>query len=312
MKLLVTGAGGQVGYELLGALRPLGEVIALERVDLDLTDLDRVRKVILAVRPNVVVNAAAYTAVDRAENEDELAFRVNAAAPKVMAEALRESGGLLVQYSTDYVFDGAKHGPYVEDDPPNPLNAYGRSKLEGEQAVRTSGARYLILRTSWVYGARGHNFLLTMLSLFRKQPEVRVVDDQLGAPTWSGWIASTTARVLESCFAAGGFRLELAGTYHMSAAGSTSWYGFARAIRERMDTKAASRAPRVLAISTREYPLPAARPANSVLSNAKLQRAFGIEPRKWEEQLEDCLREMKSGGSTEPSISGQSPGADRA
>ncbi len=220
MKLLVTGISGQVGYELLRTLAPLGDVVGVDRSAMDLSDPQRIRDVIHAERPDVVVNAAAYTAVDRAEVERETAFKINATAPRVMAEALQASGGgALVHFSTDYVFDGAKRGPYFENDRPNPLSAYGRSKLEGEQAIRASGVPHLILRTSWVYGKRGRNFLNTMLSLFEEKPQLRIVDDQIGAPTWSRWIARGTAEVLAKCLAGGAFREELGGTYHLTAGG---------------------------------------------------------------------------------------------
>ncbi len=291
MKLLVTGVSGQVGYELLPALAPLGDVVAADRGAMDLGDARRIREVIRAERPDVVVNAAAYTAVDRAEVEREAAFRINATAPGVMAAALRETGGVLVHYSTDYVFDGAKRGPYFETDRPNPLSAYGRSKLEGEQAIRASGVPHLILRTSWVYGKRGRNFLNTMLSLFVEKPQLRIVDDQIGAPTWSRWIARATSEVLARSLAGGAFSEELGGTYHLTAGGATSWYGFAGAIKALRYGAGSGRGPELIAIPTSGYPLPARRPPNSVMSTDKLTRVFGLQPPDWHEQLRQCFEE---------------------
>ncbi len=291
MRLLITGTSGQVGYELLRALAPLGEIVAVDRGAMDLSDPARIREVIHTERPDLVVNAAAYTAVDRAEVEREVAFMINATAPRVMAEALQTTGGALVHYSTDYVFDGAKRGPYFENDRPNPLNAYGRSKLEGEQAIRASGIPHLILRTSWVYGKRGRNFLVTMLSLFEEKAELRVVDDQIGAPTWCRWIAQATGQVLARCLAGGGLRKELGGTYHLTAGGSTSWYGFASVIRELRYGPGSTQGPRLIPIPTSGYPLPARRPANSVLSTDRLQQVFGVQPPDWHEQLRQCFEQ---------------------
>lgn len=287
----MTGISGQVGYELLRTLAPLGDIVAIDRDAMDLADPQRIREVIRAKRPDVLVNAAAYTAVDRAEIEREAAFRVNATAPAVMAETLRETGGTLVHYSTDYVFDGAKRGPYFENDRTNPLNAYGRSKLEGEQAIRASGVPHLILRTSWVYGKRGRNFLVTMLSLFEEKPQLRIVDDQIGAPTWSRWIARATAEVLARCLAGGAFDKGLAGTYHLAASGTTSWYGFASAIKEERYGPGSSQGPQLVPIPTSGYPLPAQRPSNSVLSTDKLHSVFGLQPPDWREQLRQCYGE---------------------
>jgi dTDP-4-dehydrorhamnose reductase len=291
MKLLLTGMSGQVGHELLRTLAPLGDIVAVDRSAMDLSDPQRIRDVIQAERPDLLVNAAAYTAVDRAEVEREAAFKINATAPRVMAEALRATGGALAHFSTDYVFDGAKRGPYFENDRPNPLNAYGRSKFEGEQAIRASGVPHLILRTSWVYGMRRRNFLVTMLSLFEERPLLRIVDDQIGAPTWCRWIAQATAQILGQCLANGAFREELGGTYHLAAGGSTSWYGFASAIRELHYGAGSAQGPQLLPIPTGGYPLPARRPSNSVLCTDKLQKVFGVQPLDWREQLQRCFRE---------------------
>jgi dTDP-4-dehydrorhamnose reductase len=268
---MLVGRDGQVGRELARSLAPLGEVHALGRAQLDLADAGRISAVVRAASPVVIVNAAAYTAVDRAESEPELAFAVNATAPGLLAAEAARLGALLVHYSTDYVFDGTKPGAYVEDDPPHPLNVYGSSKLAGERAMAASGCRRLILRTSWVYGPHGSNFMLTMLRAARERPELRVVDDQVGAPTSSLAIARATAQVLR----AGG-----EGLYHLSAAGKTSWCGFARAILAHagLDTP-------VVAIRSEEYPAAARRPRNSLLDNSRLQATFGVALAPWEEGL---------------------------
>lgn len=271
MRILLTGATGQVGWELRKTLAPLGEVRVFDRFGLDLADAPVLVATVRALQPDVVVNAAAYTAVDKAEAERDLAFAVNATAPRVLAEEARRIGALLVHYSTDYVFDGEKADPYVEEDATRPINAYGASKLAGEQAILASGCRHLILRTSWVYGPRGKNFYLTMLRLARERPELKVVDDQVGAPTSSLEIARATATLL-----AKGSQ----GLYHMSAAGETTWCGFARAILER-----AGSATPVVAIRTAEYPTPAKRPRNSRLDCSKLRAEHGVSLARWDEAL---------------------------
>jgi dTDP-4-dehydrorhamnose reductase len=271
LRILLTGANGQVGWELRRTLAPLGELEALGRAELDLHDAGRIREAVRASNADVIVNAAAYTAVDKAESEREAAFAVNAAAPGVLAEEAKRGGALLVHYSTDYVFDGAKPAPYVEEDAPNPINVYGASKLAGERAIVGSDCRYLILRTSWVYGPRGANFYLTMLRLARERPELRVVDDQVGAPTSSLAIARATAQLL---------RPGAHGLYHLSAAGRTSWCGFARAILGR-----AGIATPVVAIRTEDYPAPARRPRNSRLDCSRLRTDFGVALASWEEGL---------------------------
>jgi dTDP-4-dehydrorhamnose reductase len=294
VKILIVGASGQVGWELCRALPAVGEVIALSRAELDLCRADDIRRTLRAVRPHIVVNAAAHTAVDKAESEPDLAREVNAVAPGVMADELRDTGGVLVHYSTDYVFDGRKAAPYDEDDEPSPLNVYGASKLEGERAVQAAGGRYLILRTSWVYGARGSNFLLSMLNLFRTREELRIVNDQIGAPTWSRWLAQSTAQILEQWLAVDSTApRELSGIYHITAAGNTSWFGFASAIRE---LRSNARQPVLLPIPSVAYPAPARRPANSVLSNGKLERTFGVAPPSWQQLLRQCMCELEPGG----------------
>ncbi len=284
LRILLAGKTGQVGWELQRTLAALGQVIALDRRGMDLADPDSIRSAIRACDPRIIVNAAAYTAVDQAESEPDLALAINGLAPGIMAEEAKKLGALLVHYSTDYVFDGAKTAPYVEEDAPNPINAYGSSKLAGERAVAASGARYLILRTSWVYGARGKNFLRTILRLAQERDELRIVDDQIGAPTWCRSIAEATAQVL--AYIQTRDAPEAYGTYHLSAAGSTSWFGFAQAILEHSGSSC-----KAIPIPTREYPLPARRPANSVLSNARLNARFGITLPDWRAALKLCLQQ---------------------
>lgn len=279
--ILLLGRDGQVGWELQGTLASLGPVTALGRLELDLTDRDAIRRMVREVQPDVIVNAAAYTAVDRAEAEEDVAMAVNGTAPGILAEEARRVGALLVHYSTDYVFDGTKDSPYVEEDATNPLSAYGRSKLAGERAIKGVGGDHLIFRTSWVYGTRGRNFLLTMLRLASEREELRIVADQRGAPTWSRDIASATAVALGQ----GGAQ----GLYHLTAGGETSWHGFAEAIVAGRSDPAVRR---VVPITTPEYPTPAVRPAYSVLSNLKLQRELGITLPHWRESLERVLGEV--------------------
>ena len=284
MTILLTGAQGQLGRELARSLLPLGQVVALDRSALDLSDLDQVRTVVRALQPRLIINAAAYTAVDQAETDRELAWRVNAQAPAVLAQ---EAGRLkvpLVHFSSDYVFDGCKPTPYLEDDPAHPLNVYGSSKLAGEQAIAAAGIDYLLIRTSWLYARQGKNFLTTIERLARERGALRVVADQVGAPTWTRTVAEATAGVLALAQAAGApWWADHGGLYHLSAQGATSWHGFARAIVQ------ASGAPcSVEAIATSAYPLPARRPMNSVLSSAKWMAHFGPLP-AWDVELARCL-----------------------
>jgi len=285
MKILLTGSAGQVGYELARSLQGVGEVVALERQQMDLADLDQVRSVIRAVQPQMIVNSAAYTAVDQAESEPQRAFRVNAEAPALMAEEARLLGASMVHYSTDYVFDGTAAAARVEDDPTGPLNVYGASKLAGEQAIAAAGIPHLIFRTSWVYGMRGKNFLLTMLRLARERDELRVVADQHGAPTWSRTVADVTAQVLSQAHAGGReWWVQNRGVYHLTAQGQTTWYDFTRAILAEAGLNC-----RVLPITSAEYPVPARRPEHSVLSSEKLMARFCHLP-DWQHALQLCMR----------------------
>jgi dTDP-4-dehydrorhamnose reductase len=288
MRILLTGRDGQVGFELARKLAPLGELMAFDRAGLDLADPDALVAACRLVRPALIVNAAAYTAVDRAEAEPKTALAVNGRAPGILAEESRRLGALLVHYSTDYVFDGKKKAPYVETDPVAPLNEYGRSKLAGERAIAASGCKHLVLRTSWVYGPRGRNFLLTMLALAAARDEVRIVADQRGAPTSSVFLAEATAHAIAAIPEQG----VPSGIYHLSALGETTWAGFARAIFARAAARPGFRAPRLVPIPSSEYPTPAPRPAYSVLSHRKFEAAFGFAPTRWEAQLGDCMARL--------------------
>ncbi|UGQ45619.1 dTDP-4-dehydrorhamnose reductase [Massilia endophytica] len=284
MKILLTGCTGQVGYELERSLQGLGQVVAVDRSRMDLSDLDQVRAVIRAERPGLIVNPAAYTAVDKAESEPGLAHRINAEAPRVMAEEAKALGAALVHYSTDYVFPGDDPAPRSEDDATAPINVYGASKLAGEQAIAASGVRHLIFRTSWVYGMRGKNFLLTMLRLAKEREELRIVADQHGAPTWSRTIADTTALVLAQAAQGGeGWWRENGGIYHLSSQGQTTWFDFTRAILEQAGIEC-----RLVPITSAEYPVPARRPHYSVMSSQRLLDRFCSLP-SWEEALRLCM-----------------------
>lgn len=289
MNILVTGKNGQVGWELRRTLATIGNVIAFDSKTMDLANPDSIRAAIGLIRPSIIVNAAAYTAVDRAEAEPDLAMAVNGIAPGVMAEEAGRIGALLVHYSTDYVFDGTKEGPYTEEDTPNPINIYGKTKLAGEEAVRSSGCDHLIFRTSWVYGARGTNFLLTMLRLFKERDSLNIVDDQKGAPTWSRMIAEATSQVLAKFIRPDGefvFPSGYSGLYHLSAAGVTTWYGFAVAISNAVDQGGACK---ITPITSDGYRCAAKRPKNSIMSNDKLFKTFGIRMPEWGVQLYLCM-----------------------
>nr|WP_254216069.1 dTDP-4-dehydrorhamnose reductase [Burkholderia multivorans] len=289
---MLTGINGQVGFELQRTLQGLGNVVALDRSRLDLSRLDQVRDVVRDLKPDLIVNPAAYTAVDQAETDVAMATRLNAEAPAVLAEEAKRIGAALIHYSTDYVFSGTKAGPYVEDDAVDPQNVYGRTKLDGERAIAASGCAHLIFRTSWVYGTRGKNFLLTMLRLGAERDELKVVADQIGAPTWSNTIATLTAHVVAQATCAP-VRDEWwhahSGIYHLCAAGSTSWHGFAEAIFRLADLP---KKPTVMPIPASAYPTPAKRPANSQMSNAKLAKHFGLHAPHWEAALALCIMQM--------------------
>jgi dTDP-4-dehydrorhamnose reductase len=294
--ILLLGRTGQVGYELERTLAPLGRVTALSRAQADLSQPESLRAVVRTIlndrRPAVIVNAAAHTAVDKAEQEEDLALRINGAAPGVLAEEAQRLGALLVHYSTDYVFDGAKAGPYVETDACAPVGAYGRTKLAGERAIASAGAAHLIFRTSWVYGARGGNFYRTMRRLFAERDELRVVSDQVGAPTWSRAIAEATVAVLAQLLAPRAVislrdiqtLREASGIYHLTAAGETSWHGFASAILA-LQPPPDKAPPRLTPIPTSEYPTPARRPLNSRMDSAKLRATFGVALPDWHDAL---------------------------
>ena len=278
-RILLTGAQGQIGHELARLLPVRGDVTAVTRLQMDLARPDDIVDTMRAVQPDVVINAAAYTAVDQAERERAIAFAVNAHAPLVLAEEAKRCGALLVHYSTDFVFDGAANVPYAEDAPTAPLNVYGESKLAGELAIASTGAHALTLRTSWVYGGHGRNFLLTIRRLAAERDELRIVADQTGTPNWALRLAQMTDALVARGLPA---LVERSGLYHMSASGATTWHGFATAI-------VGPPPPRVVAIATAEYPTPARRPSYSVLDTSRFQATFGIAPTAWRDDLATCL-----------------------
>lgn len=284
-RILLLGATGQVGSALQRTLPELGEVAACDRSRVDLASADAIRSAVREFEPDIIVNAAAYTAVDRAESEPELAMAINGIAPGILAEEARKAKALLVHYSTDYVFDGAKSGAYAEDDVAHPVSVYGRTKLAGEKAVQAAGGAHLIFRTSWVYGNHGANFMKTMLRLAKERDHLRVVADQIGAPTSSDAIAQATARCLAHYLAPADSRETPGGLYHMTCAGHTSWHGFATAIFAEFLPESDRQRLKVEAIATEAYPTPARRPRNSVLSNAKLLAGFGVGLPDWRSAL---------------------------
>lgn len=290
--ILLFGANGQLGTKLNTLLTAKGTVRAIGHAELDLRDLPKLRTLILEANPSLIVNAAAYTAVDAAESDAENAQLVNAEAPRVMAEVARERNALLVHYSTDYVFDGTAHTPYTEESPVSPLGIYGASKHAGEQAVADSGVAHLILRTAWLYSNRGKNFLNTMLRFAAERDELRVVNDQAGCPTYADLVADASVQMLDGMFVSGSLRTERCGLYHIASQGETTWWGFAQRI---IELAGFGERVRVLPITTAEYPTPAKRPAYSVLSSAKIERVFGIRLPHWEEGLKRCLAERDTG-----------------
>lgn len=294
VKILLTGSAGQLGWELERTLAPLGELVAFDHAGLDLADPDRIRSALREVKPELIVNAAAYTAVDRAESEPEAAFAINARAPGVLAEETKRLGALFIHYSTDYVFDGEQARPYTEEDTPHPLGVYGSSKFEGERAIAASGARHWIFRTSWVYAPRGKNFLLTILRVAREGKPLRVVTDQFGAPTSAAMLARATAQALSTQAQALAVQDRQdapppSGIYHMSAAGRTSWHGFACEILREFGI-----ADPVAAITAAEFPTPAKRPTNSLLDNGRLAASFGIRLPNWEAGLHEAATALKA------------------
>jgi dTDP-4-dehydrorhamnose reductase len=293
--ILLTGADGQLGYELTRTAQGLGRVVALNRRALDICDLDKVRQTLHEVKPSLIINAAAYTSVDQAESDPTAARRANFEAPAVMAEEAGRINAAVIHYSTDYVFDGRKNGAYVEHDLPNPQNVYGASKLEGEQAISASGCAHLIFRTSWVYGTRGKNFLLTMLRLGAERETLNVVADQYGAPVWSRMLAELTSQVLAQSFSDGDADSDdwwrtNTGIYHLTSAGKTSWHGFAESIFE---LSGQEHRPVVNPIAAASYGAPAIRPANSILANDKFIGAFHLRAPNWRESLELCMQEYR-------------------
>ncbi len=294
-RILVTGCDGQVGWELQRSLPRLGAVIAVNRAQMDMATPDAIRACVRANRPTLIVNAAAYTAVDKAESEPSVAQAVNATAVAVLAEEAGRIGAAMIHYSTDYVFDGSQSTPYVESDATNPLSVYGKTKLAGEEALAGAGIPYITLRTSWVYGARGRNFLLTILKLAVERPELRIVADQTGAPTAACEIASATAAIAERWLASD--PAQCSGIYHLAASGKTTWHGFAEeALRLGADLRPqeSSRLARLTAISTSEYPTPAARPKNSQLNCEKLAQTFSIRMKDWKIVLASVLQEIEA------------------
>ncbi len=310
MKILLIGKNGQVGWELDRLLRksgspwfPGGEggaeppVVSMDYPEIDLSRADSIRSALREHEPTLVINAAAYTAVDRAESEPDLAMAVNGIASGILAEEMKRAGGALVHYSTEYVFDGTKGSPYTEEDPHNPLSAYGRSKAAGDKAVRESGCPHLVLRTSWLYGPRGSNFLLTMLRLARERVELRVVNDQIGAPTWARFVARSTCRILALSVerkekGTDLFSGSVSGTYNLTSGGHTTWYGFAQRLLELDPRKEEQIVEHILPIATSEYPAPARRPLNCRLDCTRVRETFGIEPPPWEDSLRQVMAEL--------------------
>lgn len=294
-RILIVGNAGQVGRELQRTFADCGPIVAVDRESVDLAVPEQVRELMRRAAPQIILNAAAYTAVDRAESEPELAMAINADAVRILAEEALRLNALLVHYSTDYVFDGEKPEPWTETDEPNPLSVYGRTKLAGERAIQETGGRYLIFRTSWVYGPHGHNFLFTMLRLARERARLSIVDDQRGAPTTSIELAEATrtivSGVLEGRF---GGAEDWAGLYHITCAESTTWFGFTQAIFARAGGLLEGKTPELLPIATKDYPTPARRPSNSVLSNAKLRERFGVRLAPWPAALDVVFEALKA------------------
>jgi dTDP-4-dehydrorhamnose reductase len=292
-RILIVGYAGQVGVELQRSFSDASEIICHDRDTVDLAVPDQVCAMVRKAAPDIILNAAAYTAVDRAETEPDAAMAVNSVAPRILAEEALRADALLVHYSTDYVFDGSKTGPWIESDKPNPLNIYGASKLAGEEAIQQVGGRYIIFRTSWVYGPHGNNFLLTMLRLAKERDRLNIVDDQFGSPTTSIALADATRAVVDGILAGrSGSSDSWSGLYHMTSSGSVSWYGFAQAIFARANNLLGSKVPEINPIPSAEYVTPAKRPRYSVLSNEKLFTCFGIRLDSWETALDKVIQRL--------------------
>jgi dTDP-4-dehydrorhamnose reductase len=288
-KILVTGKNGQVGWELQRTLAPLGQIIAVDAEDIDLCDVDAIRRKVREIAPHIIVNPAAHTAVDKAESEPNLAMAINGTAAGVLAEEAKKLDALLIHYSTDYVFDGTKVSPYTEVDAPNPQSVYGKTKLAGEQAIQAVGGKHLILRTSWVYGVHGGNFVKTILRLAKERSELRIVADQYGAPTWARLLAESTAQII------GQYSEDKSGVYHLTSNGRSNWHEFAEEIVRlacQYDDFLKDKLLTIHPIATHEYPVPAQRPANSSLSTQKIHNTFGLTLPRWEDDLAECVRQL--------------------
>lgn len=288
-KILVTGKNGQVGWELQRSLAPLGQIIAVDAEDMDLRDVDAIRNKVREIAPHIIVNPAAHTAVDKAESEPDLAMAINGTATGVLAEEAKKLDALLIHYSTDYVFNGSKTSPYVESDTPDPQSVYGKTKLAGEQAIQAVGGKYIVLRTSWVYGVHGGNFVKTILRLAKERSELRIVADQYGAPTWARLLAESTTQII------GKYTEDKSGVYHLTAGGRTNWHQFAEEIvrlARQYDDALKDKPLAIHPIATHEYPVPAKRPANSSLSTEKVRKTFGLELPNWEDELAECVRQL--------------------
>lgn len=288
-KILVTGKNGQVGWELQRSLAPLGQIIAVDAEDMDLRDVDAIRNKVREIAPHIIVNPAAHTAVDKAESEPDLAMAINGTAAGVLAEEAKKLDALLIHYSTDYVFNGSKTSPYVESDTPDPQSVYGKTKLAGEQAIQAVGGKYIVLRTSWVYGVHGGNFVKTILRLAKERSELRIVADQYGAPTWARLLAESTTQII------GKYSEDKSGVYHLTAGGRTNWHQFAEEIvrlARQYDDALKDKPLSIHPIATHEYPVPAKRPANSSLSTEKVRKTFALALPNWENELAECVRQL--------------------
>lgn len=295
--ILVTGAGGQVGFELCKTLAPFGNVVGVDVADCDLTKPQQIEQLIQRVKPAIIVNPAAYTAVDKAESEPHVAHALNTDAPTIFAREAKRCGALFFHYSTDYVFDGTGEKPWLETDATHPLSVYGSTKRDGETGVLAENGASFIFRLEWIYGLRGVNFLLRILQLAHERAELKIVCDQFGAPTWSRSVARATAQVLEKCLLAENsweFARQRAGIYHMAAQGRTSWFDFAKLFLDLDPCRAKQTVKSVLPIPASAYPTPAKRPCNSVLNCDKLFETFGVRLEPWEEQLRMVMTEMEA------------------